>query len=275
MQTDLENFDHHQRRSEFVRSLIQRKPNRHKIDARYEHPAPRAIVQFWHDLQRLPDDVGRCISSWAPLEGQGYTHKLFDALEAKRFITVSLGERHASSFDRCYHPAMQADYFRLCYLWIEGGFYVDADDTWTGMDICWLFEDCRLKLQPLCYDVPSAAMIDSRLFLHDRSFNPDRIFYFNNNPLVTGAGHPVVGRALDRATTLLQCSSISELPEIQSTTGPGNLTRCIFELGTTSPSAMRSLRILHDWDSIAVSQWPLSYRNDSRNWRLSNQKRFE
>ena len=48
---------------------------------------------------------------------------------------------------------MQADYFRLCYLLVEGGFYVDADDVCVGTDIGWLFEDGRLKLQPLCYDM--------------------------------------------------------------------------------------------------------------------------
>jgi hypothetical protein len=34
------------------------------------------------------------------------------------------------------------------------------------------------------------------------------------------------------------------------------------------------IQILNDWDSIAVSKWPLSYRRDERNWRLSNGKRF-
>ena len=33
--------------------------------------------------------------------------------------------------------------------------------------------------------------------------------------------------------------------------------------------------VLEDWDSLAVSKWPLSYRDDTRNWRLSNQKRFD
>ena len=34
------------------------------------------------------------------------------------------------------------------------------------------------------------------------------------------------------------------------------------------------LVVLRDWDSLAVSRWPLSHRADARNWRLSNQQRF-
>jgi hypothetical protein len=49
----------------------------------------------------------------------------------------------------CAVVATQADHFELCYLLIEGCFYVDADDVCVCTDINWLFEDGRLKLQPL------------------------------------------------------------------------------------------------------------------------------
>jgi len=44
---------------------------------------------------------------------------------------------------------MQSDYFRLCYILVEGGLYVDADDVYQGMDIDYLFTDSRLKINPL------------------------------------------------------------------------------------------------------------------------------
>ncbi|MNR66543.1 hypothetical protein D3C85_1900840 [compost metagenome] len=61
--------------------------------------------------------------------------------------------------------------------------------------------------------------------------------------------------------------------EIQSTTGPGNLSRIIFEMGAQCLDEHR-LTVLRTWDSIGISKWPLSYRADGRNWRISNGKRF-
>jgi len=231
-------------------------------------------VQFWHNPRQLPEDVKECIASWARWEGKGIRHRLFDERSAKAFISRSLGKRHEHAFESCYHPAMQADYFRLCYLLVEGGLYVDADDVCVCTDISCLFDDGRLKAQPLCYDIDSGTMVNPSVFLHSDAYNPSWIFYFNNNPLIANRGHPIIERALRQATELLELAGEDVLPEIQTTTGPGNLSKSIFELGTTLGGVEGDLMILRDWNSFAVSKWPLSYRNDARNWRLSNQRRF-
>jgi hypothetical protein len=101
------------------------------------------------------------------------------------------------------------------------------------------------------------------------------IFYFNNNPLLAGPGHPIVERALANATRALERASGGELPDIQSTTGPGNLTRTIFELAQEHVEAAAALVVLCDWEDVATSRWPLSYRHDARNWRLSNRREYE
>ena len=64
--------------------------------------------------------------SW---KASGFEHRLFDERTAAAFINSSLGARYKRVFESCYHPAMQADYFRLCYVLVKGGFYVDADDV--------------------------------------------------------------------------------------------------------------------------------------------------
>jgi mannosyltransferase OCH1-like enzyme len=199
---------------------------------------------------------------------------LFDERSAKAFIGGSLGARYERAFERCYHPAMQADYFRLCYLLIEGGFYVDADDVCIGTQINWLFDDGRLKVQPLCYDIASGTMVNPSVFLNIDAYNPSWIFYFNNNPLIANRRHPVIERALRQATDLLELPGEGGLPEIQATTGPGNLSKSIFDFGATSGGVESNLVVLRDWDLLAVSRWPLSHRDDARNWRLSNQQRF-
>jgi len=268
------NAEHHQNRSEFIRGLVQRSVAQPTISDRYAKSIPKTIFQFWHNLQELPDDIGECVASWTRWTTSGFKHHLFDEDSAKEFISSSLGARHALAFERCYHPAMQADYFRMCYLFVEGGFYVDADDVCVGTQIDELFDDGRLKVQPLCYDIASATMVNPSTFLQIGAYDPNWIFYFNNNPLIADSGHPIIERALQQATKLLEHANDAGLPEIQSTTGPGNLSKSIFDLGTASGEVERDLLVLRDWDSLAVSKWPLSHRNDARNWRFSNQQRF-
>ena len=266
--------EHHRQRSEFIRRLVQRSAGRIPVKPQFMQSTPRRIVQFWHDLRELPTDVDECIASWARWTTSGFAHRLFDERSAETFICGSLGARHKRAFERCYHPAMQADYFRLCYLLVEGGFYVDADDVCVGTDVGWLFDDGLLKIQPLCYDVASGTMVAPSVFLRSDANDPNWIFYFNNNPLIANRGHPIIERALRQATDLLELANDNVLPEIQTTTGPGNLSSSIFEFGTTSGRVESDLVVLRDWDSLAVSRWPLSHRADARNWRLSNQQRF-
>ena len=266
--------EHHRQRSNFIRALVQQPVSEVAIRDQWKQAPPKAIVQFWHDLNELPDDIEECIASWTHWKTSGFTHQLFDERSAKKFIGCSLGARHQSAFDRCYHPAMKADYFRLCYLFVEGGFYVDADDVCIGTQINWLFEDGRLKVQPLCYDIASQAMVDTANFTRMGACDPNWIFYVNNNPLIANAKHPIIERALQRATEILNRIGDNMLPEIQDTTGPGNLSRAIFEFSAVSTNIECDLVVLRDWDSLVVSRWPLSHRTDARNWRLSNQQRF-
>lgn len=276
MRQELDSPEHHRQRSEFIRTLVQCHLGQRSVNDQYNHPPPRTIVQFWHDLRRLPSDVEECVASWTRWETSGYTHRVFDEHTAKIFIGCSLGARYERAFERCYHPAMQADYFRLCYIQVEGGLYVDADDVCIGTDIGSLFEDSRLKLQPLCYDIASGTMVKPSVFLCADAYDPSWIFYFNNNPLVARREHPIIEHALNQATTLLELAGDDEFPEIQATTGPGNLSKSIFALGTKSGGSVESdLVVLRDWESLAVSRWPLSHRDDARNWRLSNQRRFD
>lgn len=267
--------NHHKQRSEYIRNLIQRRSAQQFVTGQYRNSIPHSIVQFWHDLQHLPHDVSECITSWSRWKKDGFTHRIFDECGAERFIVGSLGERYGRAFERCYHPSMHADYFRLCYLQVEGGLYVDADDVCTTPNISQLFEDGRLKLQPLCYDAASNQMVPPSRFLDVDAYDPHWIFYFNNNPLIASKGHPIIKRALEQATCLLEEADKNALPEIQATTGPGNLSKSVFDYGMALQHDIEEdLLVLRDWDALAISRWPLSYRDDARNWRHSNRKKF-
>jgi len=118
-------------------------------------------------------------------------------------------------------------------------------------------------------------MVKPAMFLLAGAYDHSWIFYFNNNPLIACPKHPVIEHALEQATGLLELAGEDELLEIQMATGPGNISKSIFDLGINPGFDIeRNVVVLGDWDSIAVSKWPLSYRDDARNWRLSNQKRL-
>jgi hypothetical protein len=83
----------------------------------------------------------------------------------------------------------------------------------------------------------------------------------------------VIERALAQATLSLERNITNGLPEIQSTTGPGNLTKSIFDAVTENAEIEQALLVLCNWEDVARSRWELSYRNDARNWRISNCRR--
>ena len=169
---------------------------------------------------------------------------------------------------------MKSDYFRYSYIFVEGGFYIDADDVYHGTTIDHLFTDGRLKLQPFCYDIATALMVPPSVFVNPGANELSWIFYFNTTPLIAVRHHPIIERALLNATIALEQESEGELPEVQATTGPGNLTRSIFEVVADEICPEEVLLVVHDWEKTSTSKWPLSYRSDKRNWRLSNRQAY-
>lgn len=237
--------------------------------------APPVLVQFW-DTGVVPDDVQACLDSWGQFaENCGLSRVLFDDESALEFISDELSARHARAFEMCGHPAMRCDYFRLCYLERQGGVYVDADERYSGGLGRDLLVGASLKLQPLCYDIDQGGMIPAGQFLPElKSEDPSssRIYYVNNNPMVAPPGHPLVAAALERATRRVEGETSGGQPRngIQSTTGPGNLTAALVShaLMNGSAGADPAVALLGNWDDLSVSQWPLAYRADQRNWRL-------
>ncbi len=264
----------HRDRSNFVRELVQRPHELAQGPAGHLAPPPRRIVQFWDDLGRLPGDVRECMESWRKLERSGFELQVFDESSAREFIRIHLGSRYEKAFDKCYHPSMKSDYFRYSYIFVEGGFYVDADDVYHGTTIDHLFTDGRLKLQPFCYDIAAGQMVPASVFVNPGANQLSWIFYFNTTPLIASRNHPIIERALLNATRSLEQESKDGLPEVQATTGPGNLTKSVFEVVTNESRPEEVLLVVHDWEKTSTSKWPLSYRSDKRNWRLSNQQAY-
>lgn len=228
---------------------------------------PRKILRYWHDPSEIPEDVRECMASWEKLAKKGFEFFLHDDVSAAAYIASRYGQREQAAFARCAHPAMRSDYLRLCFIVTEGGLYIDADDVLISENWLRLFEGERLKLQPLCYDISAGGMMNSADIWNPNVASKGRNFYVNNDPLVAPAKHPLLIRALDRATDKLLGND--PFPEIQRTTGPGNLTIALVAHARQLQSRDLPLdfEFLKEWDSIAEMRWDLSYRDDERNWR--------
>ncbi|MEM7506768.1 MAG: glycosyltransferase [Pseudomonadota bacterium] len=90
--------------------------------------APPPLMQFWDTVP--PADVAAEMRTWEALGDSAYTR--FDAAEAVRFFARNIGGVEADLLAACPHPAVQSDYFRLGWLMVHGGVYVDADARMRG-----------------------------------------------------------------------------------------------------------------------------------------------
>lgn len=266
-------------RSRFIRELTLRQLRRGRASSRRECVdqtvlIPKTLVRFWHDPRDVPPDVQDCIRSWDALRDEGFAFRMFGDVSAAAYIAERFGSREVAAFARCRHPAMRSDYLRLCFVLAEGGLYVDVDDVLLGGGWEDVFRDCMLKVQPLCYDVTTGGMVSAAELRRADLPTDGRIFYVNNNPIAAPAGHPVLRRALARATDRLLGDEPA--PEIQSTTGPGNFSAVLAaharESWDVEGSTVPDFELLLDWERTAEPRWDLAYRNDSRNWRNMNSR---
>ena len=133
-----------------------------------------------------------------------------------------------------------------------------------NIEIDFLFDNNNIKIQPLCYSLKKEKMVDSRDFLRN-PYEETNIYYFNNNPIISTPNHLLIAIALKRATDKLV--SEDNIFDIQSTTGPGNLSASLVNYLINGGN---DVEYIDDWNPISKNVWSLSYRNDNRNWRLYN-----
>lgn len=87
------------------------------------------LFQFWN-TGRAPDEVEDLMQSWA--DDPTFEYYRFTTETADAFIKANFDDRTLAAYRKCGVPAMQADFFRYCALYIYGGVYVDADTKNSG-----------------------------------------------------------------------------------------------------------------------------------------------
>lgn len=83
-----------------------------------------SVAQYWMQGEP-PHPVRDLIGSWR--DHFGDRHFLFDDESATEFISSNFNGEVLTAYQTCNIPAMRADYFRYCFLYLNGGIYVDAD----------------------------------------------------------------------------------------------------------------------------------------------------
>ena len=215
-------------------------------------PIPTKICQFW-DQPEVPEDLQSLMKSWSDHNPE-HQYIRFDDTSAKAFLTARYPQSFVNAYLLVKEPAAKADFFRLAYLYAEGGFYCDADDR------------CQI---PLSAFIPANADF---VGWHE-------VFgTLGNNFLGAIPEHPAIGLAL-----MLSAAAIhrGDADVVWLSSGPGLVTRA-FARVLASPNA--------DWKSIvertAILTRPelalgvtihcfSSYKNTSKHWAQSafdNQK---
>ncbi len=146
------------------------------------------IVQFWD--ADTPDYIDELLDSVRTLNPE-YGYQCFNDETAREFIVQFYGTTVLNAYNDCVIPAMRSDLFRYCYLYENGGLYVDADYR------------CLRPLAPLVDLTPRGY-----LYKHnDGICNGSILFRQPHDPL----GHAVLEAALTNLQELRNSSNTWEI----------------------------------------------------------------
>lgn len=204
---------------------------------------PPLITQFWNDPEP-PRDVRALMSSWKESD-PGFKIELFDEANALAYLREHCDPAVARAFSRASEPSQQADIFRLARLFLEGGYFVDADDR---------------AREGLTAHVPP----DAEFFAHQEDLGS-----IGNNVLGAVPRHPVIELALRDAVTAIMRG---DREIIWLSTGPGLLTRSLARWFTAEPGgideriATVAVLTLAEIRRGAAIHCYAAYKNTSRGW---------
>jgi mannosyltransferase OCH1-like enzyme len=102
----------------FIKQLIITKKNKPKV-------IPMHIVQVWHDKSKLPVSVNDSINL-IKKQNPEFKHTLFDESECRDFIKTNYQVEVLNAYDKIIPHALKADLWRYCYMYKNGGIYLDA-----------------------------------------------------------------------------------------------------------------------------------------------------
>ena len=215
-------------------------------DAAVRDPPPwLKIVQFWDDDP--PQDVAAAMSTW-PQMHPGTPYEVYDETDAKRFILGTFGSSAVEAFEACRHASMKSDFFRISYLSVHGGVYVDAD------------EQCLRPLWPVVRALQAGATFVGAL-------SSEPLPYVHSAFLAAPPGSSMFREAFRR---LVEGIRAHPRPNIWDAAGPGLITRAVARIIADNQSGNEQVILLRPGQYTSFSKClNLEYKFTAKgNWRL-------
>jgi len=196
------------------------------------------LIQFW-DKPVPPEEVNILLDTWR--NASGFAHQLYNLNTADQFIKEQFDERTLKAFRTCAVPAMQADFFRYCALYILGGLYIDADVKRISDDVAQFFN-------------PSKRGI---LVLKQNRIANDVLFFAK-------PADPLLKRVIAIAINNIEQRKPSG---VWAVTGPGIMTSLYNT--QTEKSAFDGFQIepISKVKNYVLYQWEMDYKKEETDWR--------
>jgi mannosyltransferase OCH1-like enzyme len=103
--------------SKYIKELVEEQKTKASV-------IPLNIYQVWHDKTELPKSVKESIEKLKE-QNPEFTHQLFDEKECREFIETHYSRRILDAYDSIVPHAIKADLWRYCYMYKNGGIYLD------------------------------------------------------------------------------------------------------------------------------------------------------
>ncbi|WP_435259570.1 tetratricopeptide repeat protein [Thioclava sp. FR2] len=203
-------------------------------------PVPFKVMQYW-DKAEPPEDIANLMKAWEGAPAVSYSR--FDRRKALDWLANTLGDEWRAALRAARSPAEESDYFRLAYLMIEGGLYVDSDDRLSGN---LAFE--MQQTQGLTVFVEQEGAIGNNI-----------IFAPALHPAIVWAAHAAKVALLERHNDNTWVK-----------TGPGLLTRAVaWYLSEHEGPHDITLKRRHDLGTWVQIHVPLPYKRTTKYWNAS------
>ena len=219
---------------------------------------PARLFQYWdaEPPRQVTALLHRCERCCRAI---GFDHVLFDDRAARDFL-AGLDPVYRRAYDAAPHPAMKSDLIRLCFLYREGGAYLDAD----------------MVLRDNAADLLDFAdtLLVAKWTSHGRRNLPNWFF-------AAPAGHPFLDRAMTATarSILDHCATSPQtaLKGILQVSGPGLFTRAFAShvhghvggrpAGIRMIDAMDAYRFVQNGPDFLGQ--PLDYKAGDRHWLVA------
>lgn len=200
-------------------------------------PPRLRLVQYWHDGSP-PPEVAALMQGWAC--DPCYDHTAFDHAAAVVFLRAHFRGRVIRAFQACGVPAMQADFFRYCALFAQGGIYLDADIENLG------------GLPALLADSGRGVLVNRR----------GRIA--NDIMYVAEPQDPLFGAVIGQAIANIERQASQSVWKV---TGPGIMTA--LQQDPRQAALFDGFRIVPVQDAALVVRfvWDMDYKQGETDWR--------